>query len=67
MKTSKHFKDIPFEEIKGQFAVVRESVRKLVFTNIHADVLDAIAEAERLNLEDGARYLVVKCLAIIGR
>ena len=65
-KTSKHFKDVPFAEIKGQFAVVRESSRKMHFSNVHADVLDAITEAERLNVEDGVRYLVVKCVAIIG-
>lgn len=69
MKTSKHFTAVPLADLRGQFAVARQSsgLRNMRFTSIHADVMSATDEAQRLQaIRPDLRYMVIKIIANVG-
>jgi endonuclease V-like protein UPF0215 family len=69
MKTSKLANETPLPKLTGKFCVMRQShtVKRMVFTAVHDDVLSATEEAQRLHAEKpDLRYLVMKVVTAIG-
>ena len=69
MKTSKLANETPLPKLIGKFCVMRQShtIKRMVFTTVHDDVLSATEEAQRLQMEKpDLRYLVMKVVTAIS-